>query len=331
MKNIILIISILLLAINCTGKTKSQNKTQIQTLVEENNIIRFDIDLYNYIQNPTIESRNSLMAKYPHLLPALGQTAINMPLKNNENEFFAAMADYFDHPMLLGIYKDAIDRFSDIEQYNAQKTNIEQIISQQLPGKKLPQLAFHVSGFKENAIVLEKLISISTDKYLGTDYNAYQKFFSGYQLQQMQPKMVMRDYLRAWISSDNLINEETNKDLLAAMIAEGKILYTLSVLLPEYNDRDIIGYTGEQMEWAKQNEKSTWEAMIKNSHLFSKELPLIVRYTDETAFADNTKVKLARWIGWQIVEKYAKNTKNSLSEVLHTDARTILKNSKYNP
>lgn len=331
MKNILLIISILSLAVSCTGKTQSQNKADIQSTTEGSNIIRFDTDLYNYILNPTTEGQNSLTIKYPQLLPALGQTAINMPLKNNEKEFFASIVDYFDHPMLLAIYKDAIDRFSDTELYDAQKADIEQIANGQLSGKKLPQLAFHVSGFKENAIVLENLISISTDKYMGTDYNSYQDFFSGYQLQQMQPKMVMRDYLRAWVSSDKLINEEMDKDLLAAMIAEGKILYALSVLLPRYSDRDIIGYTDEQMEWARQNEKSTWETMIKNSHLFSKELTLIVRYTDETAFADKTKVKLARWIGWQIVDKYAKNTKGSLSEILNTDARTILKNSKYNP
>ncbi len=327
-QNIILLIFALILSTACTSKAKSENRQQNPSTVE---IIRFDKDFYTYLTGQTKEYQNTLTVKYPELLPAVGRSAINMNLKDNNNEFFAAMVDYFDHPMLLTIYKDAISKFDDVSDIEKQISDVEQLVNQYIPGKSLPSLAFHVSGFKENAIVLEGLVSISTDKYLGTDYSAYQGFFSGYLLQQMQPKMLIRDYLRAWISGDNLINEETEKSVLTSIIDEGKILYTLSTLLPDYKKEDILGYTDEQMDWSKDNEKKTWEYMIKNSHLFSTDRTLIVKYTDESAFADKANVKLSRWIGWQIVNQYAKNTKSALSDILNTDARTILKNSKYNP
>lgn len=328
MKNIILLISVLLFTSGCTNKIKSDN---VQSLNTTDNIIRFDKDFYAYLLNPSKRGSNSLIEKYPSLLPAVGLTTINLNMNENQDNFFAAMVDYFDHPMLLGVYKDAITKFNDASAYEKQRTTTEQLIVAQLPNKKLPSMAFHVSGFKENVIVLKDTISISIDKYLGRDYEIYQSYFFGYQLQQMQPQMLIRDYLKAWILSDNLIVEEKEADLLSAMIKEGKVLYILSSLLPDYADYDLIGYTKEQLEQAKSDEGNMWQTIVKQSHLFSTDYTLIAKYTDEDFAADKTSVKFCRWIGWQIVSQYAKKTNATLTDILKTDARTILKNSRYNP
>lgn len=332
MKNIMLLICTLLLASGCTGKTRGEAKSN---KTDTARIIRFDKDLYDYIRNPSKESESGLISKYPALLPAVGLTTINMEMENRPNSFFVEIRDYFDHPMLLNLYKDALDKYGDVTLYEDKASGIRQIINEILPNRQLPNLAFHVSGFKENAIVLEGMISISIDKYLGTGYELYRSYFNDNQRQQMQSQMILRDYLKAWIMSEKIVKEETPESLLTTMIEEGKILYALALLLPDYKTNDIIGYTDQQISWCRDNEKNIWQTLAKQDNIFSTDRAIIAQHTSEgfsPAYLSNTGIdRIGCWIGWQIVNNYAKNNKFSLSEILSADSRTILKNSRYNP
>jgi len=333
MKHLISLICILLLASACSTQARGDgnDKEKINPVP----VIRFDKDFYNYIQNPSNDAENSLKSKYPALLPAVGLTTINLGMDDDPNKFFVEMRDYFDHPMLLNLYQDAINVYNDAAIYEKKLADIQLLIDNHLTGKKLPELAFHVSGFKENVIVLQNIISVSIDRYLGTDYELYKSYFSDNQRQQMQSQMVLRDYLRAWLLSDKLLKEETPENLLNAMITEGKILYTISLLLSDYNKNDIIGYSEQQMAMCEQNEKRIWQTMAKQDNIFSTDRAIIAQYINEGFSPRSTPdIGLERtgsWIGWQIVNYYAKNNKFSLSEILNTDSRTILKNSRYNP
>ena len=123
--------------------------------------------------------------------------------------------------------------------------------------------------------------------------------------------------------------------LLSAMINEGKILYALSVLLPQKDRDDLIGYTTTQSAWCKENEKEIWKSIVKQNYLFSTDNMVITRFINDAAYtapiSQLAPGRVGCWIGWQIVEKYAKRKGVSLQEAVNTDAQVILKESKYNP
>lgn len=307
-----------------SGNPPIQNK--------KTSIIRFDKDIYDYLQQPKSEKESILKERYPVLLPAFGRVAMN---NSNPETFYSAMKEYFAHPMLMQIYKEAISTFSDATKYEEQLSAANELIAQHISGKKLPQLAFHVSGFRENVIIVNNLISISTDKYLGNNYTAYQEFFQPYERQQMQAKYVVRDFVKAWLMSDIIKTNTDEEDLLSAIVEEGKILYALQLLLPEYSTDDIIGYTSAQSAWCKQNEKLVWQKIVKQDYLFSSDHMLITRMVND---APNTNIiqhdapgRIGCWTGWQMVKQYAQKKNAGLEDIINTDARTILKESKYNP
>jgi len=296
-------------------------------------IQRFDKDLYEYLQSKTAESKDRLLAKYPDFLKAFGSVTIN----NSEPaaDYFSTLEQYFSNPMLSQIYKDALATFNNIESYQKQLSEANELIKEYFDGKKLPVLSMHVSGFKSNTIVLDNLISISTDKYLGKDYAGYKQFFDEYQLVQMQPEMVVRDYLKAWVMGE-IPTDNKRKDLLSEMINEGKVLYALQQLLPEWNEADLIGYTPSQLEWTTENEKKVWKATVSQNYLFSTDHMTIIKYMDEAPYTSlistESPGRLGAWLGWQIVNKYAENSKKDLATILNeTDYQSILKASKYNP
>lgn len=328
MKNIIYLLAFIIISfIGCSGTVKGDSNHIQQDKIT---ILRFDNDIYNFLKQPDSEQENYLKNKYPELLPAFGRIAIE---HDDAPTLFSALKEYFANPMLLNIYKDALDTYKDVTPYENELTSANTIIADQFTNKQLPQFAMHVSGFRENVIIVSNLISISTDKYLGSEYPAYIGFFQPYERQQMQPKYIVRDYLKAWLISD--IVKPSSDNLLAAMINEGKILYALSVLQPNSSANDIIGYTSDQTKWCKENEKNIWQTIVKQNYLYSTDHMLITRLINDAAstsvVSPQSPGRVGAWMGWQIVNQYARNKGFLLEDILSMDAQTILKGSKYNP
>lgn len=317
---------------NCSGQ--NSNPGTFTPVPQKISIIRFDKDLHQYLKNPTQDNLRGIQIKYKDFLPAFGRITINNS-DSYKPEFYTRIQQYFSNQILSRIYTDALNKFEDITPYETELTNANLILMEEYPDKNLPFLYMHVSGFKENAMVVEGVISISIDKYLGVDYPVYKQFFEDFQLLQMQPKMIVRDYLRAWLLSDILPADKKNPHLLDQMIKEGKILYALSKLLPDWNPEDLLGYTTEQLTWCRENEKNIWKVVVEKNHLYEQDYQIINRYMNDAAFTapltPDSPGRVGAWLGWQIVNAYVTKNNTSLSQLSNVEAQQILKSSGYNP
>ncbi len=320
---------------SCTGNSKQRDEaTLVQNQSDLIRIKRFDNDLYKYLLGSTSQQQDSLVLSYGKFLEAFGSVTINNSDIKNVS-YFADIKGYFSNPLLMQIYKDALDTFKVIEPYEKELSEANKLVQKYWTGKQLPPLGMHVSGFKANTIVMNDFISISIDKYLGSNYPRYNGFFEAYQLQQMKPAMITRDYLKAWIISE-MPKSNKRKDLLFEIINEGKILYALQLLLPNWSEADLIGYTPEQLEWSKNKEKEIWKTTIDQNYLFSTDYMTLLKYLEDAPYtatiSTNSSGRLGAWIGWQIVKAYASSTGKDLNSIINeSDDQDILKQSKYNP
>lgn len=295
-------------------------------------IARFDKDFFQYLEKGSKKEEQSLQKTYPDLLPAFFQIAQN---NNNQTVDFGTMKQYFAHTLLKTIYRDEMRLLADLTTTEQSLNKASVLIAKHFPTKKLPRLAIHVSGFKENIIYLDTLISISGDKYLGSDYKNYQQFFSARERFRMQPKAIARDLLKAWIIGGQVVKAEKNETLLSAMIYEGKILFLLSKLLPEYSKSEIGLFMSADVEQFSNNKKLIWDNIVKNRTLFSTDRMQISGFIDENPrslpISGKTPPQTGAMIGWEIVEQYAAQTGSTLQQILNADATTILKTVRYNP
>ncbi len=332
MKQYACIVAILFSFIACSSTTRDR---ELRNESDKISIIRFDKDLNDYLQDPKFETEQLLRMRYTELLPAFGLTTVGLTPQRDSVNFYSTLREYFGHPMLKEIYSESLKKYKDVSSYERDLAEVNDLITGYFPSHKLPRLAMHVSGFKENIIVLPDMISLSIDKYLGANYSGYKGFFQDYQLTEMQPKMIVRDYLKAWLITDLRKKNTAKIDLLSAIIEEGKTLYILSVLLPDYNSDDLIGYNKDQSNWAKDNEKEVWKTIIKQNHLYTTDYLIISKYIEEAPLTSTVSPQspgqMGSWLGWQIVNQYMKKTNRALSELIDIDAQSILKESKYNP
>jgi hypothetical protein len=139
------------------------------------------------------------------------------------------------------------------------------------------------------------------------------------------------------IADDLFPDRSKGKPLIEQMIERGKQWWLADKFLPGKHDSLITGFTGQQLEWCLENEGMIWSYLVKNENLNSLEPATLQVYLGESPFTQGFSQEyspgnLGQWIGWRIVEKYAsKNPGLSISDIMKTDPRKLLEDSKYKP
>ena len=330
-KQIRLILRIALLGIaslccmRCSGNKTDEGSAEFT-------IIRFDTDLYRYLNQ---SAPDSVLRNDTDFLDVLGGGILDIG-KSDSTGFYSRLKVYFSDSTLMRIYKDEQEKFADITDINKELSKGLSVFLQQFPKIKPPKVYMHISGFSQNVVVTDDILSLSADKYLGADYPVYQNFFYDYQLQLMSPDRIVPDYLLGFMMA-NLPFKGDEDVLLDRMLYEGKLRYILSQLLPEREDREYAGYNKEQNDWCRQHQSIIWKTILENHHLFTADYTTTNQYLKEAPYTAPLPVespgRVGVWLGYQIIEAYMKHKPDTGWQELmnNVDYREILKQSKYKP
>ncbi|MDR0757728.1 MAG: gliding motility protein GldB [Tannerella sp.] len=296
-------------------------------------IHRFDRDLFHLISSNAPEPDEQFTAEYAAMLKVVGLGI----LKRQDTQtavFYDHLINYYSEPALYKLYEDALEKYDRIESLEAELGEGFARLHDVFPAMQIPAVYMHVSGFGQNLLVDDSLLSLSIDKYMGEDYPLYQDFFSSYQRQRMNPENVVADYLTAWLLSEYPFRGN-DRVLLERMIYEGKIKYVISRMLPRVVPESLMGYTADDLRWCKRNEGELWRLIIERKHLYTPDHVTVMKYFSDapsTFISGDAPGCLGAWTGWQIVSQYMKKTKASLPELMgNPDFQDILARSKYRP
>jgi gliding motility-associated lipoprotein GldB len=233
--------------------------------------------------------------------------------------------------------------FPDMSKQEEELTDAFKHIRYYYPKQKIPRLITFISGFDVQTTVGNDYIGMGLDMFLGSNgdkfYPALRQSIPQYIARRFTPQNITPRVLEAFIRENMFVEEDNDRNLLAKMIYNGKILYLLDSFMPELSDTLKIGYTAEQLEWCKQNEGGIWAYFLQNELLFDSDAIKIQKYLAEAPFTpglgenSDSAPKLGMWTGWQIVRKYMeKNSEVSIQELmLEKDPQKILTASKYKP
>ena len=298
-------------------------------------IQRFDSAFWTLDTTRVAEEFARLLAEHPDITPIYTKNVVRFgaPDADITHETYR----FFRKDSAVQIlYNDALRHYTDMSDIERDLTTAFRRARYFLPQFATPQIYCHVSGLNQSMIVAESFISLSIDNYLGKEYPLYEQIgIYKYQRPNMRREKVASDYITAWISSE--FSNSIANNLLTDMIHHGKILYTVSVLLPETPEHIIMGYTPEQWEWAKKNEANMWNQLIATKDLYTTNMIEKNRYINDgpftLPFTQESPGRAGAYIGWQIVESYMRsNPEISIQQLLQQpDAQIILNRSNYQP
>lgn len=183
---------------------------------------------------------------------------------------------------------------------------------------------------------------IATDCFLGYG----NKYYDMMKIDRYIQRTMSMEYLSSKTAKEiikgmALIPREiTSQSFVSQMIYQGKILILEDAFLPGIKDCYKIGYTPDQINWARDNEFEIWNFFIENNYVFSDDISLSDRFLSLAPFSkfyteidSQSPGKIGCWIGWQICRKYlVENDRVSLQEFIkNTNHEQIFAKSKYKP
>ncbi|MDR0505834.1 MAG: gliding motility protein GldB [Dysgonamonadaceae bacterium] len=311
---------------DCSGKKNCDGDCS------ELNIIRFDNDLFNYLNdNDSVFFLN----KNRFFLDEFGKNVLEIGDSDSAG-FYSRLKKYFSDSTLMRLYNDEQEKFNDITGINSELHDGMEILLQHFPALQRPKIYLHVSGFNQNVIVDDSILSLSADKYLGSDYSLYQDYFYDYQRQLMTPERIVPDYLLGFMMA-NFPFRGNDDVLLDRMLYEGKLRYILSRLLVHRNIWESTGYSMEQHEWCCRQESRIWKTLLENKHLFSSSYLTVEQYLKPAPYtaslSGESPGRVGVWLGFRIIDSYMKNNPaTSFAELIQIDDyRELLRKSKYRP
>ena len=337
MKHIFPLLGILLIALTSCKNHETYIPKLNKLEPVEVNIVRFDNALMNVRSQSVREDVQILYDEYPEFMDIFVEDILGIP--SYDTVYLCEQLPKFLSDTVYGfkqtneLEKEMFHDIKDIEtSINQAFTRIHYLY----PEMVIPTLYFFISGFNSSIMFFSDNIAVGTDMYLGSDYPLYNRVVYDYQKYTMRKECIPADVVSAYLFH-NLTYTSTKNRLLDNMIYRGKIMYLLSLLLPEEKNYDIMGYTKEQWDWCCQHERAIWNLVMDKKDLFKTESLTLTSYLNDGPFtsevSQDAPSRLGTWLGWRITESYMKNNpkvtlQNLISE---PDAENILEYSNYRP
>lgn len=227
--------------------------------------------------------------------------------------------------------------FPDFDTEQKDLETLFQHIKYYYPKTPLPKIITVTSDvdYRNKVILADTLLIVALDTYLGEDHPFYTGI-QGYFVQNFRKEQIDVDVGHAFAKAK--MAGSGGRRFLDEMIYQGKILYLMERLLTLKDKNEIMGYTKEQLEWAKANEVNIWTYFVERKLLFDTDPKLLGRFIDPAPFSKfnmeldkESPPELGRYIGWQIVRAYMDYNEVSLQELSDTSTDTIFENAKYKP
>ncbi|SMC36878.1 gliding motility lipoprotein GldB [Moheibacter sediminis] len=251
-------------------------------------------------------------------------------------------------PFEKAVYDSVIKVF---KKYGKTQNELEELFAyykHYFPKQDIPQIFTYSSTLQENIYTpviygaREGLMFIAMDGFLGTNNQLYKQQAPlrvyDYMAQNMNPQNLPPAVVRA-IGQEIIPFDPRQQTFGDLMVDEGKKLILADALLPQTSDNLKIGYTTNQMKWAKENEGNVWNYFVEQNMVFQTDKSLRQRFIDFAPFSKflneietQTPGRMGVFIGWQICKAYLdKNEEMTLGQFLNTDTQTIFNGSKYKP
>lgn len=316
-KNLFLFICGIFLILSCASE--SELEKEIAAIPVEVDIERFD----RVFAEATPENLPEIKREYPYLFPA----------QYADSVWIAKTQDTLQKELEREVEK----AFPNLSPLEDELESLFQHLKYYFPEFKEPKVITVISDvdYRNSVVAADSLLFIGLDNYLGKDHHFYgdipRYFTNNFNRDQITPD-IAEEY------AEQIVQAPASRTFLAAMIYYGKIHYTKQLLLPGFSEDRIIAYTEEELDWARANEDEIWRYFIERELLYSTDPQMAPRFINPAPFSkfylelDNESPgRLGQYMGWQIVQAYAKNNDATLNDILRTPAEEIFNNSRFKP
>lgn len=317
MFRLISMLIVVLILVGCNSQSKEEE--EIEKIAIDLKVTRFDQEF----SKVTADNLSQLKAEYPYLFPE----------RFTDSMWIAKANDSIQQELNVEVEK----AFPDFSTEEDGLYELFQHAKYYFPSFKIPHVITITSDvdYRNKVLLTPDYLFISLDTYLGEEH----PFYMGLQVylkKNFEKSQILPDVANE--IAEVYVPQPNSKTFLAHMLYYGKILYLKDKLLSKVADHDKIGYTAEELEWAKANEQEVWRYFVEREVIFKTDSDLYSRFLYPAPFSKfyleldaESPARLGQYIGWQMLRQYMDKNDVSIQEMLATDAEIIFNKANYKP
>lgn len=338
LNNIYKLLTVLLVA-GCSGSPHVKDLSGIDLTLQTE---RFEQVLF---QCRSVDDIEKLAKEYPifYNLYTKNIVAANVRgIESSEKDVAVELYRYISHPDMDSLYGITQTRFVDFEKYASGLEKAAKYIHYYFPTDHIKKVTTFVSTFQYGAVYDQenKAFGVGLDMYLGRNFEVYSLLnpqnFPLYRIKKFEPYRIVPNCVQTYV--DYKVPKYISSKFIDQAVAEGKRLYLLDLLLPDYHDSLKINYHAGQIEYCQKQEKNMWTYLVEKEILFSSDKNTFQRhYFNEGPFTgpfgNDSPPRTGAWIGWKIVRKYMnEHPEKSIHDLLkEKNHEVIFQKSGYRP
>lgn len=325
---LIILISMLFAACGLSSRKGVEQKE------EEISVLRYDKLLSEYVRSNSFSAMQKLTMDYRQPTKILIEDVLAIGTVKDDT-IAQRLQKFYSDTTLVRLVKDVEVKFSNLDEVEKGLTKGFKKLKKEVPDTKVPLIYSQISAFNESIVLVDSLLGISLDKYMGEDYPLYKRFYHDYQRRSMRPERIVPDCFVFYLLNRYGMDYHEGTSLIDLMMHAGKINYVMQNLLGYKDGGEAMGYSKEESNWCKENEKAIWEYVRSNEHLHARD-PIVIRYYMKPApgvemLGVQAPALIGTWVGTRIVAAYMKKHKDmKLKDLLEfTDYHVMLSESDY--
>jgi len=255
----------------------------------------------------------------------------------NDSVFINEIYNRFSNPHIDTLLLETRRVFGDLKELKLQFTEAFTNLKYYYPDFTPPKIQTVISGLDTDLLVTDSLIIVSLDFYLGPGAKYRPKMYEYLLRQYVKENIVPSCMLIYGINETYNQTDMTDKTVLAEMIAYGKSYYFAKHMLPCVPDSVFMWYSAEEIKGARKNQDLIWARLIEDQVLYATNHMVKQKFLGERPqtleVGEKCPGRIAQWVGWQIVNKYAEtHSQTTLPELMKmSNADKLFKDSKYKP
>lgn len=220
---------------------------------------RYDRLQSRYLTNADFSALQNMNTNYPMETRALIENVLQLGTVDQPdiNERFLK---FYQDTTLQQIIHDIDIQYAKMDDIDKQFTYSFRRLQRMLPHIRIPLIYTQIGALGQSVIVGDSTVGISLDKYLGTDYPTYKRFYSLHQRETMKRENIVPDCLLFYILSLYPLQDFDNCPQEVRDAHMGRVMHAANIAMG--NKHYTLPFVTQAEQYMKANPHTSWEAFL---------------------------------------------------------------------
>lgn len=227
---------------------------------------RVTVDRYDRIQSLYLTTGDfsalqQMNTTYPMQTRALIEDVLKIG-RVNDPEINTKFLKFYQDTVLQSLINEVEQQYANMDDINKDLSAAFKKLKAEVPEMEVPQVYAQIGALDQSIIIGNNTLGISLDKYLGTNYPVYLKYYPQSQRNLMKRSMIVPDCMVFYILSIFPMPHDKDLSQLDCDIHMGKIQWVTNKLVGKCLFKNK--YVAMVSRYMKKNKNVTMEQLLRN-------------------------------------------------------------------